>query len=267
MIRRLPVVKGAVLEIHSGTLEGGLPLCPAIPLWVPRKAVRIAGTRISVRCPLSTLSRANSRGVGEPLPGLARTIRILDDLENDRAKAAVLLCASLMGEDRDENTLTAMSTLSQYAGFASAMALWPARTRYALPIVSPVEDVSGSSLACAEQVLKVLEEYAPLIVQPIEAHKSSAPSLSYFQKVFPEGTDVAEWAPRGALAWQKMSRTRLAALVWEKPMSHLALEFGVSNTAIRKACIRRGIDLPSPNYWRGKSRSEARVAVKEPTFV
>lgn len=41
-----------------------------------------------------------------------------------------------------------------------------------------------------------------------------------------------------------MNRADLYALVWEKPVLHVAKEFGVSDVAIRKICIKHGI----PSY-------------------
>ncbi|QYY36748.1 site-specific integrase [Ruficoccus sp. ZRK36] len=41
----------------------------------------------------------------------------------------------------------------------------------------------------------------------------------------------------------------LAKLVWEKPLSKLAKDLGVSDNAIRKRCIKHKIDLPKNGYW------------------
>jgi hypothetical protein len=262
MIQDLPVIKGCVLEISSGQMEGGLPLCSAIPLWVPRKAVRAIESRIVVRCALSTLSGVNNRGSGEPRRGLGRTIRVLEDMESDRAKAAVLLCASILGEVRTDEISTVQSVLAQYAGFASPSALWPSRTRHALPLSLGYDTSKGSPIWPALRVLHVIEHYAPLIVQPIEAFRPSSPSLSEFQKTFPEGTGTADWSPRGRDAWQRLTTQRLSEMVWEKPMSHLALELGVSNTTIRKTCVRKGIEIPPPNYWGYGPKSKRGIAVE-----
>ena len=45
------------------------------------------------------------------------------------------------------------------------------------------------------------------------------------------------------------SDIRLASLVWKKPITALAEEFGVSDRAIQKRCTRRGIKTPGPGYW------------------
>lgn len=44
--------------------------------------------------------------------------------------------------------------------------------------------------------------------------------------------------------------------VWEKPLSHLSKDLGVSDNAIRKRCMKNGIDLPKNGHWqRQKARS------------
>jgi integrase len=47
----------------------------------------------------------------------------------------------------------------------------------------------------------------------------------------------------------------LKKLVWEKPLSHLAKDLGVSDSAIRKRCKKNGIDLPKNGHWQ---RQQAR---------
>ncbi len=41
----------------------------------------------------------------------------------------------------------------------------------------------------------------------------------------------------------------LKKLVWEKPLSHLSKDLGVSDNAIRKRCKKNGIDLPKNGHW------------------
>jgi len=50
---------------------------------------------------------------------------------------------------------------------------------------------------------------------------------------------VIEW-PTDAL---------LAKLVWEKPLSRLAVDLNITDSAIRKRCIKRKIELPRNGYW------------------
>ena len=45
----------------------------------------------------------------------------------------------------------------------------------------------------------------------------------------------------------------LAKLVWEKPVSHVAKDLGVSDAAIKKRCRVRGIATPERGYWQKKA--------------
>lgn len=46
-----------------------------------------------------------------------------------------------------------------------------------------------------------------------------------------------------------MTREDLYALVWEKPISHLARTFGLSDVGLRKVCVRHNIPTPPLGYW------------------
>ena len=53
------------------------------------------------------------------------------------------------------------------------------------------------------------------------------------------------------------SDSGLKKLVWQKPLSHLAKDLGISDNAIRKRCLGRGINLPGKGHWqrvRGRRR-------------
>ena len=47
----------------------------------------------------------------------------------------------------------------------------------------------------------------------------------------------------------RYSRNRLYELVWKIPMRTLALQYGVSDSALRKACCRLLVPLPPQGYW------------------
>ena len=42
----------------------------------------------------------------------------------------------------------------------------------------------------------------------------------------------------------------LAKLVWKKPLVHAAAEIGVSDVALKKHCVKLGIELPPRGHWR-----------------
>ncbi|WP_298161776.1 hypothetical protein [Acidocella sp.] len=46
-----------------------------------------------------------------------------------------------------------------------------------------------------------------------------------------------------------MTRDELYQLVWSKPVTHVAKDYGVSDVAIRKVCKKYGIPLPPLGYW------------------
>ena len=45
------------------------------------------------------------------------------------------------------------------------------------------------------------------------------------------------------------SKARLTKLVWQHPMVHAAESLGVSDVALRKQCVKLGIDLPPRGHW------------------
>lgn len=47
----------------------------------------------------------------------------------------------------------------------------------------------------------------------------------------------------------EFTRDELYKLVWTKPVTQLAEEFGVSDVAIHKACRKRRIPTPGLGYW------------------
>jgi hypothetical protein len=56
-----------------------------------------------------------------------------------------------------------------------------------------------------------------------------------------------------------MKRADLYALVWTKPVTHVAKEFGISDVAVRKICVKHGIPTPPLGYW-AKLQSGKKVA-------
>src|ERR1700733_3381070 len=46
-----------------------------------------------------------------------------------------------------------------------------------------------------------------------------------------------------------MNRAALYELVWAKPVTHVARDFGISDVAIRKICIKHNIPTPPLGYW------------------
>lgn len=46
-----------------------------------------------------------------------------------------------------------------------------------------------------------------------------------------------------------MTRQQLFELVWERAVSKVAPELGISDVALRKQCRKHGIPLPDAVYW------------------
>lgn len=47
----------------------------------------------------------------------------------------------------------------------------------------------------------------------------------------------------------QLSREELFDLVWQKPFSHLAKDYQISDSGLRKVCLRLKIPLPSQGHW------------------
>lgn len=45
------------------------------------------------------------------------------------------------------------------------------------------------------------------------------------------------------------AKAALREPVWSKPPVHAAKEIGVSDVALKKHCVKAGIDLPPAGYW------------------
>jgi hypothetical protein len=51
---------------------------------------------------------------------------------------------------------------------------------------------------------------------------------------------------------EQLSRKTLYDLVWSEPMKNLATRFGISDVALKKACLRASIPTPDRGYWAKK---------------
>ena len=64
-----------------------------------------------------------------------------------------------------------------------------------------------------------------------------------------------------------MTRDELYNLVWSRPMTHLAKEFGISDVAIRKHCKKFDIATPYVGYWaklaHGKRAPQPPLSIKK----
>jgi hypothetical protein len=56
---------------------------------------------------------------------------------------------------------------------------------------------------------------------------------------------------------RRLTRQQLHALAWERPITHLAREFGLSDVALHKICRKNGVPTPLPGYWAKKAAGKA----------
>jgi len=54
------------------------------------------------------------------------------------------------------------------------------------------------------------------------------------------------------------AKKALVKLVWQKPLVHAAKDVGVSDVALKKHCVKLGINLPPPGYWARPRRDQER---------
>jgi len=75
--------------------------------------------------------------------------------------------------------------------------------------------------------------------------------LKEFWNLTPEGLrrdpPIVKMPKPSRFAWPPDEEIR--QLVWEKPMIHAASQLGVSDVALRKHCLKRGIPLPGKGHW------------------
>ncbi len=80
--------------------------------------------------------------------------------------------------------------------------------------------------------------------QDVEDYWQLSPeSLKTITVELPTGQGIDNWP----------SDQKLAKLVYEKPLTHIAKDLGVSDNAVRKRCLTRDIKLPKNGYWQRKA--------------
>ncbi|EED30565.1 conserved hypothetical protein [gamma proteobacterium NOR5-3] len=64
-----------------------------------------------------------------------------------------------------------------------------------------------------------------------------------------------------------MTRQELYDLVWSKPITHIAKEYGMSDQGVRKHCVKADIPLPPRGYWaklaHGKKVHQPKLPIKK----
>lgn len=89
--------------------------------------------------------------------------------------------------------------------------------------------------------------YRDVVEDPkhVQAYWALTPeSLKSISVELPAGQGIDKWP----------TDTQLAKLVFEKPLTRIAADLGVSDNAVRKRCMTRGIELPKNGYWQKRAR-------------
>jgi hypothetical protein len=55
---------------------------------------------------------------------------------------------------------------------------------------------------------------------------------------------------------ERPSKEELEKMIWTKPTTHIAKDFGVSDKAVEKWCKSYGIEKPPRGYWAKKNQSK-----------
>jgi phasin protein len=76
------------------------------------------------------------------------------------------------------------------------------------------------------------------------------------------GTKIVEEAI--TLRARRITREELHQIVWQKPMTRLAEEFGISGNGLAKVCDRLNVPYPPRGYWAKKEAGKPVVAFKLP---
>ena len=66
-------------------------------------------------------------------------------------------------------------------------------------------------------------------------------------KVIAKAPDIKLPATQHTIEWP--TTTQLKKLVWQKPMVHVAADLGISDVAVKKRCVKLGIELPPRGHW------------------
>ena len=61
-----------------------------------------------------------------------------------------------------------------------------------------------------------------------------------------------------------LNRNALYELVWSKPMTAVAKEYGLSDRGLAKLCERNGIPVPPRGYW---AKKQAGKKVTKPALI
>lgn len=216
--------------------------------------------------------------------GELETVRMLWDSRDDKAMlCAILISASLFSRMHSSRgtyprdswpPYTCVSVLDQWARNASGgVTGWHHACTEVMPEQLPDYDSKIETFGelvsyLAEEHAAVFEKYTAVIVnfqslpnpfiskslkerdeeqrlrhhqwkQDYEARKATEQSREHkLEKLHPRFGE-----------WPSVSREELERLVWSKPTTLVAADFGVSDTAVNKKCRLEGVRKPPSGFW------------------
>lgn len=227
--------------------------------------------------------------IGEAAPGLKgqqQTIEYLWEARGDPERvAAILISASLfsrMGSARRHYPqgwppFRYVETLQEWASTQAAPGArfrgWHYSCTDVLPAINQdwdihIETLHGLVRYLAEEHSMALLQYRPVVVEFVPAPDSFIAKALVIEKAEHE-RKWKKWREEHEMEmearrkteqarlkqhprsneWNTLTASELTQLVWSKPVSQLAQEFGVSDVAIGKRCRSLGIPKPPKGFW------------------
>ena len=90
-------------------------------------------------------------------------------------------------------------------------------------------------------------------LQEILGHVSISTTNKYVhlagETIIREAGKLGAMVSSGLTRREKEKEVDLKTIVWQLPLTQIAKQFGISDVAIRKKCVKQGIELPPRGYW------------------
>jgi len=211
--------------------------------------------------------------------GCARTLQMLREFAGDAEQvAAILILASIRsrrgGRNRDAGNCWPPTFLferlllwcAEVSGASDGLREWHSSMTGVLPTlrsdyVFEIRSMRALIHFVAEEHAQVLLQYRPILAK---YGPEPDPSIHRLLKNAEEADERRMQEARRAEAdrretlraehprwgeWDSVSRAELERLVWTKPVSQLAAEFGVSGVGIANRCKKWAIARPPRGFW------------------
>lgn len=104
--------------------------------------------------------------------------------------------------------------------------------------------VKETKTAHSDRVLPI----DPVMMKMLKSWKAEQDEL-YGAKLMPTAFIFGQVFTSSNEERKQAKREKLYNKVWEKPVTQVATEYGISDNALRKRCIRLNVPLPEKGYW------------------